>query len=95
MKIRLTPRALRQIEAAARWWQKNRHKNPEAFDDELDRVLELIVAHPSTGKPARVRAGIRRIHLDKVGYELYYRVVDDVVQLLALWHTSRWRKPSL
>ena len=28
-------------------------------------------------------------------YYLYYRVVDDVLQVLALWHTSRGLGPSL
>jgi hypothetical protein len=39
--------------------------------------------------------GTRRVHLSKVRYHLYYRVLREpkAVEVLALWHTSRY--PSL
>src|SRR4030042_1907417 len=55
-------------------------------------VLELISAQPQIGaKAANVKlAGVRRIHLSRIHYYLYYRVrgPPEVVEVLALWHTS-------
>ncbi len=42
-------------------------------------------------------AGVRRLHLKRIRYYLYYRVKDDPqqVEILALWHTSRGTGPDL
>ena len=39
--------------------------------------------------------GVRRVTLSRIRYYLYYRVADDALQVLALWHTSRGLGPSL
>jgi plasmid stabilization system protein ParE len=93
--IEISPRARRQIQAARRWWLQNRDKAPELFDDELDRVQELLARMPYAGKPAHTRHGpARRLTIDRIRYYLYYRVLEDSVRLISLWHTSR-RPPRL
>ena len=52
---------------------------------------------PGVGAPllhARVE-GVRRLHLARIRYHLYYRVRPGEVEVLALWHTSRGSGPSL
>jgi len=40
--------------------------------------------------------GIRRLHLARIRYYLYYRVASEpAVEVLAFWHTSRADLPNL
>ena len=40
--------------------------------------------------------GVRRVHLARVHYHLYYRVTaEPAIEVLALWHTSRGASPEL
>ena len=70
---------------------------PEAFDEELAEAFSFLSAEPGIGAPAlNVRArGVRRVHLARVHYYLYYRVRGSRVEVLALWHTSRGIGPFL
>ena len=83
------------MRVAGDWWRRNRYKNPDALDDEIDHALLLLASHPLSGRLVRQRSGVREIDLTLTGYALYYRIVNDAVQILALWHTSRGHKPRL
>ena len=97
MNVRVTKRAQAQIDRAAQWWDENRDLAPEAFDDDLAKAFLLLGAEPRIGPPvSSTRAqGIRRLHLARIRYHLYYRIRADVVEVLALWHASRGSGPSL
>jgi plasmid stabilization system protein ParE len=90
------PRALRQIAAERRWWRENRHKAPQAFDEDLDAIIELIALSPGAGLLVTVRKGLaRRAELRRTGHYIYYRLTDDdSIEIIALWHSAR-RPPSL
>lgn len=97
MRVRVTRRADAQIERAAAWWKQNRPLSPGALYEELAEAFSLLGKQPAIGSPAlnaRTK-GVRRVHLSRVHYYLYYRVRDDEVQVLALWHTSRGAGPQL
>jgi plasmid stabilization system protein ParE len=95
--LRVTRRAEREIRAAASWWLENRHAAREAFRDDLERAFDLISIYPGIGAQAQNPrlAGVRRIHLARLGYDLYYRVTAAHVEILALWHSSRAGGPSV
>ena len=97
MEVRVTKRAQAHIDRAALWWDENRPLAPEAFDEELAEAFSLLSAEPGIGAPAlNVRArSVRRVHLARVHYYLYYRVRSSRVEVLALWHTSRGTGPFL
>jgi plasmid stabilization system protein ParE len=97
VKVRVIKRAQAQIDRAALWWDQNRPLVPEGFDEELAEAFSLLSAEPGIGAPVlNVRAeGVRRLHLARVHYYVYYRVRRDQVEVLALWHTSRGAGPSL
>ena len=97
MEVRVTKRAQAHIDRAALWWDENRPLAPEAFDEDLAEAFSLLSAEPGIGAPALdVRAqGVRRVHLARVHYYLYYRVRGSRVDVLALWHTSRGTGPLL
>lgn len=97
--VRVTASAAQAIADAARWWRDNRTKAPDAFADEIERALQLIALHPGIGARAtNLRlAGVRRIHLSRIRYHLYYRVTaaSEAIEVLAFWHSSRGAPPPV
>lgn len=96
MIIQQNLRFEQQVNVARDWWLRNRDKAPEAFDEEIERAFKLLLNAPHLGRPLRSRHGklIRRLTLERIRYYLYYRVENDIIRLLSLWHTSR-RPPRL
>ena len=91
LPIRVSRRAAAQIEEAAEWWAQNRPAAPRAVQQELERAFSLLAIQPDLGARAlntRLQ-GVRRLHLSRIHYHLYYRVTPQGVELLAFWHTSR------
>jgi len=97
VNVRVTKRAQAQIDRAAKWWDENRDLAPEAFDEDLAKAFLLLSAEPRIGGPAPSAhaQGVRRLHLARIRYRLFYRVRAGVVEVLALWHASRGSGPSL
>ena len=98
LPVRIVDSAARAVEEAAKWWAQNREKAPDAFIVDLENALKLIASHPDIGAHARNAEleDVRRVHLARVHYHLYYRVTQEpAVEVLALWHTSRRDVPKL
>ena len=99
MKFKVAARADRHIRIADAWWRKNRPYAPAMFAENLESAFELIEVFPFAGEAveSRRRSGLRRLLLTQVQYHLYYTIAVDtgIVEVLALWHTSRRRGPSL
>jgi plasmid stabilization system protein ParE len=85
----------RQINTAADWWNKNRSDALKLLQDEIDRGFGLISSRPQIGQLARNTKikGLRRIHLSRIRYYLYYRAKRSTVDVLALWHSNRGSDP--
>lgn len=95
LPLQVTRRAAREIRVASKWWDENRPAAPDAFRDAIDKAFELIRTQPDIGAVAtNVRLPrVRRILLSKVQYYLYYRAKGaphPAVEVLAIWHTSRY-----
>jgi plasmid stabilization system protein ParE len=97
LSVKVTPIAAGHIQKAAVWWMDNRDKAPTAFKEEIERGFALIAQRPDVGaKATNVKLkDVRRIHLSRIRYFLYYRVIEDRVEVLALWHSSRLKGPTL
>jgi plasmid stabilization system protein ParE len=97
VKVRVTKRAQAHIDRAAQWGDENRDLAPQAFDEDLTKAFLLLSVEPGVGAPvSHARAeGVRRLHLARIRYHLYYRIRGGEVEVLALWHTSRGGGPSL
>ena len=95
MNVRVTKRARTLIDRAAEWWDQHRDLAPEAFDEDLAKAFLLLSTEPLIGAPVpspRVQ-GVRRLHLARIRYHLYYRIRGRQVEVIALWHTSRGAGP--
>ena len=99
LPIRVVRTAADQILEASAWWKANRPKAPEAFREEIARAFELVSAQPYIGARAEnvKLADVRRIHISRIRYDLYYRVKapPKIVEILAFWHASRGVGPEL
>ena len=92
MKIRWTKRAIRSLASIHAYISKD---SPDAaarvaaaIMDATDR-LELF---PQSGRPGRIE-GTRELVVPGLPYIIPYRVLDYVVELLSVIHTSRkWPK---
>ena len=97
LEIRVSPKALAQIEEAVEWWADNRPSAPNAIRDDVAQILTILANQPGVGAPTRHTRvqGVRRVTLARVRYYLYYRTSGGVLEVLAFWHTSRGRQPRL
>jgi plasmid stabilization system protein ParE len=100
VKIRITPRAERQIREAVTW--RDERMGPEAGDElmaEIEATLALVSRHPNIGtRVLNARSpNAQRILLKAMDYFLYYRQdpIHGELQVLALRHTSRGRVPGI
>jgi plasmid stabilization system protein ParE len=75
LTVSIKPRARREINAAALWWQENRPSAPGAVAADLEDAFELLAHFPEVGtKVANSRdPGTRRWHLRRIRYDIYYR----------------------
>lgn len=99
LSVRLVRRAAREFREAADWWEENRPAAAGAVEEEVLKVLTLIRSNPEMGARAtNVRLqGVRRMHVSRIHYHLYYRVLSNppCIEVLALWHTRRGSAPAL
>ena len=96
LRINVVPKAQRHIREAVAWWRDDRPKAPRAVTDELRHAFRILRSQPGIGAIARnaTLPGVRRLHLARIRYYLYYRADVDraVIDVLALLHASR-RQP--
>ena len=98
LRLLVTADADQQIRKAAHWWRENRPAARGLFRQELERGFELVTTQPGIGVKALDVAiqGVRRLHLYRIHYFLYYRLVDnEAVEILALWHMRRGQGPPI
>ncbi len=99
LSVEVSALASGQIREAEAWWRANRTKAPNAIREEFERAARLVAAQPHIGTRARnlMLTGVRRLHLARIRYDVYYRVTGapEQLEILALWHTSRGSKPPI
>lgn len=97
--VEVSALAAAQVRAAEAWWRDNRPKAPGAIRTELERASSLIALHPQIGTRARNIAlpSVRRLHVARVHYDIYYRLVEAPrrLEILAFWHASRGNQPQV
>ncbi|HEV7425282.1 MAG TPA: hypothetical protein VGQ46_02865, partial [Thermoanaerobaculia bacterium] len=68
----------------------NRDKAPAAFDEEMASALLYLSENLSISTVyfhAR-RPYVRRYLIERIRYYIYFRVVEDTIQVLRIWHAS-------
>lgn len=99
LNIEISDLAKAQIRTAEDWWRLNRPKAPNAIREELERAASIISLQPEVGTRALniSLSGVRRLHLARVRYYVYYWLLTDPerIEILAFWHESRGSGPPL
>jgi plasmid stabilization system protein ParE len=96
--VELAAQAGQQLAQAREWWGANRDKAPHAVDDDMSALFLLLEGRPElVGRALEQWPTVRRVHLRRIRYYAYFRIVDggERVQIVALWHTSRSGEPTL
>lgn len=96
-RLRIARRAVIEIERAERWWLENRPAAPDALRADLRGAFVLLLRQPGVGvKVGNARLnGVRRLHLGRIRYFIYYQVRNEELVVLSVWHSNRRRQPIL
>jgi plasmid stabilization system protein ParE len=90
VRIKWLREALRNLDAEASWIAAD---DPVATQLVVARILDAVaglVQQPSMGRPGRV-LGTRELVVLRTRYLVPYRVRDDSIEILRVFHTSRRR----
>ncbi len=97
MRVVVTEAAATELEAVARWWAGQGRGSPMTLVEEFDDACRRLAEGPGIGVRVKSRHHVRRCHLERARYWVYYLVDEDhdVVSVLHVWHTSREGAPDL
>jgi plasmid stabilization system protein ParE len=88
------PQAISDIAAARDWYEQHGPDLGNKFFDEVLRTIRAIRQHPEAAP--EIESGVRATRCGNFSYRMYFRVVDNKVQVLAVYHTARdpkrWNK---
>lgn len=88
MEVKWLNKAIKNLDKEAEYIAK---ENPQAARQVVQRIYDavsLLADNPSLGRPGRIH-GTRELVIDKTSYIIPYRVRNDRVELLRVFHTSR------
>jgi addiction module RelE/StbE family toxin len=88
MRVIWTRPALRELEAIGDYIARD---NPVAAAEVVGRILaraEVLETHPHTGRPGRI-SGTRELVVSGTPFIVPYRVRDNRVQILSVFHSAR------
>lgn len=97
LELHITRRAAREIERIVQWWVANRPGAPDAVRKDLQGTLALLLEQPDIGGAVGQASapGIRRFHVERIRYWVYYRVRRNRLEVVSVWHASRGGGPTV
>ena len=97
LALRIARRAATEVEQAELWWRENRLAAPNALREDIQGAFSLLLRQPGVG--TRIGntklSGVRRLHLGRIRYFVYYQIRGGELVVLSLWHSSRGKGPKL
>jgi toxin ParE1/3/4 len=87
--VRLTPPARAQLMAAVTYIHADRPTAARDFRTRVEAALLRLVGFPASGRviPEFDGRGFREVLVDS--YRLFYRVQDDVIWVVGVWHDAQ------
>ena len=88
MHVRWLKRALKNLDDEAEYIARD---NPQAAVRIVERIaasIDRLATHPASGRPGRV-PGTRELVISGTPYVVPYRVRDETVQILRVFHAAR------
>ena len=88
IKVIRTPAAVRDLAAITDWIARENLGAALRFYDQVDRLLDSIARSPQLGESVdQLAPGMRRFTLGN--YLLFYRQVEDAIELVRVLHGAR------
>lgn len=81
------PAAAAEIEAAYRWYEKERAGLGSEFLEAVDGLLRVIAEDPERFPLAH--KDVRRALLQRFPYSIFYRIVSSQIVVIACFHGKR------
>jgi len=82
----LSPEADRDFEAAAMWYEREAGLG-ESFVGRVQVALDRIGQMPELY--AEIYRDIRRVRVQRFPYNVYYRILGDRIEVIAVFHSKR------
>lgn len=97
LELHVTRRAAAEIERVVQWWAEHRPAAPGAVRKDLKAALAVLVEQPDIGSKVLQANSpdVRRFHLDRIRYWVYYRVRGSRLEVVSVWHSSRGTDPAV
>jgi len=93
MQVKWLRRALRNLEKEAAYIARDNPQAAAALVTEADESTRLLTRHPDMGRPGRL-PGTRELVLPHFPYIIPYRVKEQRVEILRMFHTVRKWPPG-
>ena len=87
LPIVVRPEARSDVTEACEWYDGKSSGLGQRFLDELDRMFQRIQSHPLLYEEAM--KNVRRARLRRFPYVIYYRVLAERIEVLAVLHGRR------
>jgi plasmid stabilization system protein ParE len=97
LRLRLTPRALREAKGIKTWWRRNRDAK-ELFDDEFEASIERALNSPQIGvlyEGTKLDVPVYRLLMPRTHHHLFYAVEGQVLFVLSVWGAVKKHGPKL
>ena len=88
MRIRWLKRAINSLDGAIAHIAREDEEAARKISDYIHMRVESLQEQPYQGRPGRI-FGTRELVMDKYPFIVPYRVKDDEVQVLRVFHTSQ------
>ena len=97
LELFISRRAAREIDRVADWWAANRPDAPGAVRKDLQTAFALLVGQPGMGAAVAEASSpdVRRFHVDRIRYWVYYRARGTRLEVVSVWHSSRGSDPTV
>jgi plasmid stabilization system protein ParE len=92
MKIRLMRAAIRDLRETRTYIAQDDPKAAAQVAMRLERAITLIAERPDIGRPATDQP-VREWSVPGLPFVIPYRISDDTIEIVRVFHTSRRRPP--
>jgi toxin ParE1/3/4 len=94
LKVRWLKRALANLEAEAEYISRESHAAAQRVVLAIEQAVRLLASRPAMGRAGRVE-GTRELVVTGTPYIVPYRVREDRVEVLRVFHAARKWPPNL
>ena len=87
LPVRLTSAAVQDLALAEQWYLDEAPHVLASFEEEIDKVFHLISERPELFQT--VESTVRRAPARKFPFSVFYRVLPEWIEVIAVVHQSR------